>query len=127
MKAERTVSVASDPLAAYFPAMFAARLVRLFVLLALVLAPLAMTGAHPAMAMPAHAPAASGHHAMGADHCAGMDQPARPQPVSCIDCIMVCSALPALESEILAHPIDQREQRVLGLHPESEPPPPRVA
>ena len=130
MTAGQDSLVASDPRPAYFTAMFAARLIRLLALLALVLAPLGMMTAHPAMAMPA--PAAGAHH--GQDHCAGMDQPAKPQPVSCIDCILVCSALPAVESEIVAHPVGAaplprlaREARVHGLHPESEPPPPRFA
>ena len=124
-------SVATNPGGAYFGTMFE-RLVRILALLALVLAPLGMMGAHPAMATPAAAVAP--HHGLASDHCAGMDQPEKPKPVSCIDCIMVCSGLPVAQSDIAAHPLATAplprlplEQRVDGLHPESEPPPPRFA
>lgn len=112
--------------------MVAARLLQLLALLALVLAPLGMMSTHAAMAAPA--PASNVHHSQASEHCAGMDQPARPKPVSCIDCIMVCAGLPAANSDIAAHPLATAalpglppEQRVRGLHPESEPPPPRIA
>jgi len=124
--------VATTAGGAYFRAMFAARLVRILALLALVLAPLGMMGAHPAMATPN--PAVAALHGQGSEHCAGMDQPEKPKPVSCIDCIMVCSGLPVAESDVAAHPLATApmprlplEQRVHGLHPESEPPPPRFA
>ena len=125
-------SVATDRRAAYFTAMLVARFVRLLALLALVLAPFGMLGTHPAMAMPA--PAVAAHHNQASEHCVGMDQPEKPKPSSCIDCIMVCAGLPAAESDIAAHPLATAvlprlsvEQRVRGLHPESEPPPPRFA
>ena len=91
-----------------------------------------MIGAHPAMAMPT--PAATAHHSAMTEPCGAMDQPAKPQPVSCIDCIMICSAIPTAETSVDAHPVAsaplprlQLEQRISGLHPESEPPPPRFA
>jgi len=112
--------------------MVTARLLQLLALLAMVLAPLGMMSTHAAMAAPA--PVANVHHGSGTDHCAGLDQPARPKPVSCIDCIMVCAGLPAAQSDVAAHPLATAvlprlplEQRVNGLHPESEPPPPRIA
>jgi hypothetical protein len=124
--------VATNPGGDYFGHMFAARLVRILALLALVLAPLGMIGARPAMAAPT--PGVAAHHGQASDHCAGMDQPAEPEPVSCIDCIMVCSGLPAAGSEVAAHPVSTAtlprlplEQRVHGVNPESEPPPPRFA
>jgi hypothetical protein len=125
-------SVATSPRGAYFGAMSASRLIPFLALLALVLAPLGMMDAHAAMAAPA--PGLAAHHGQSSDHCAGMDQPEKLKPVSCIDCIMVCSGVPVAESGVAAHPLATAplprlplEQRVHGLHPESEPPPPRFA
>ena len=130
MKAEGSASVARIQRKPYGRSMLAARLARRVVLLALILAPLGMIGTH-AMAMPA--PAVSNHDAAGVDHCPGTDQPTTPKPVSCVDCMMVCSALPPVDGEVAAHPIASALphirliQRVHSLHPESDPPPPRIA
>jgi hypothetical protein len=126
-------SVATAGSVAYAAAMLGVRLLQLLTLLAMILAPVGMATGHDAMAAPA-APGAHTMSAMATDHCAGMDQPAKPQPPSCVDCNMVCAALPAVETAVAVHPIAAAslpriapEEAVQGLHPESDPPPPRLA
>ena len=75
-----TVDLRVDPLSgrAYWPGMFAMRLLRFLTLIALIVAPVGMMSGHAAMAM--SRAAIDGHHmaAMAApDHCAGMDQPSK--------------------------------------------------
>jgi hypothetical protein len=121
---------------AYSPAMVALRLLRVMTLFALLLAPFGMMRSHAAMVLPA-ASVAPGHHmdpAAPADPCPGMDQPAEDRPASNVDCMIACSAMPSLESGIAIHPIlaatmpRPSPAGVLhGLHPESDPPPPRFA
>ena len=109
------------------------RLVHFLALLALLLAPLGMASGHAAMAMAPHS-AASLHRIDVAGHCMGMGHPSKAQPPSCIDCMITCSALAAGESQIAAHPMAAAplpriplQARIHGLHPESDPPPPRNA
>jgi hypothetical protein len=125
-------SVAMVGPAAYATAMVGVRLLQLLALLAMILAPIGMATGHDAMA----APMSTAHHmtAMAADHCAGMDQPAKPQPPSCIDCNMVCAGLAAVATATAVHPVASGSlpriplaDAVQGLHPESDPPPPRLA
>ena len=132
MTSARRLPVASGVAAPYLPAMVALRLTRFLTLLALLLAPLGMVRAHAAMAIPADA-SASAHHG-GADPCGGMDRPAGQQPSSGIDCGIACSAMPSGDSEIAAHPMVAAAVPTAllaadlhGLHPESDPPPPRFA
>lgn len=124
----------------YLRGMTAARLVRLLTLLALLLAPLTMVGEHAAMAMPA-TPATSAHHegsAAEAGHCAGMggqsEDEKAPDRDCLIDCAIACSAIPAVGSGMTDQPIRVAIAqplplvgRMSGLHPESDPPPPRIA
>ena len=129
-----TYVVASTGMRAYGPAMFALRLLRILTLFAMLLAPLGITTAHAAMTAPAMM---AGSHiaAMApAEHCGGMDQPAGQRPDSGIDCTIACSALPALASEVAAHPLPSAPEpstplvgALHGLHPEFDPPPPRFA
>lgn len=119
---------------AYFEAVIVLKLLRLLALVALVAAPIGMIGEHAAMAMPAVAAPAHAMEAAPGNHgCDGMDQPAKPQPAG-IDCTIACTALPSVQSAPVpralpaafadaAAPVD----RLHGLHPEHEPPPPRSA
>ena len=111
-------------------------LARILTLLALLLAPLGMMQAHAAM------PAVTGpatSHAMampgGAGHCADRDQPA-PQPdKASIDCTIACAGVASLSTPVPARSaipatvmVEIRPAATLhGLHPESDPPPPRLA
>lgn len=120
--------------------MMAMRLVRFLTIFAVLLAPLTMAGGHAAMAMPPAAKAVTHHseHGMSAGHCAGMsgqsDDPSdRPSGPS-IDCMIACSCLPAAGTGIGEHatPVAMVEPPLFsaglsGLHPESDPPPPRFA
>ncbi len=128
-------SVVSESGAAYGQVMVALRLLRFLTLLALLIAPLRMMSAHAEMALPA-SPAA-GHHMAAAgpsDHCGGMDESGKRTPDSSIDCALACSAMPGAQSELMAHPQALAAippatlaDALLGLHPESDPPPPRIA
>lgn len=112
------------------------RLVRILTILAMLVAPLGMMGGHAAMAMPVPAQPAMDHMAAmsTAGHCADMDKQSEDQRGSGIDCMIACSALPSAESEIAAHPLAATVVQPIplveglsGLHPESDPPPPRFA
>jgi hypothetical protein len=129
-------SVASLGRGAYCRLMVAWRLLRFLTLLALLIAPLRMMSAHAEMAMPA-ASAQGDHHMAAAspsEHCGGMDQPRKDQPVSGIDCTIACSACPSADTRVDVHPQAvaavppvASASVLLGLHPESDPPPPRLA
>lgn len=124
--------VATSLVEPYLTAMFVLRLLRILTLVALLLAPLGMMSGHAAMAMGS---AAEATNSMGpADHCGGMDKPARHQPASGIDCTIACSAVPSAEGTVATHPIAAAQippialaTSLFGLHPESDPPPPRLA
>jgi hypothetical protein len=118
------------------------RLLRLLTIVALLLAPLTMVSEHAAMAMPAPVAADAETHHMGSagqsEHCAGMaersDDDTAPQSDCMTDCAIACSAIPPLRSEMAAHdPIVALVEPlplvagIDGLHPESDPPPPRAA
>lgn len=116
--------------------MVALRLLRFLTLLALLIAPLRMMSAHAEMAMPAASGAAAHHTAANvpSDHCGGMDQPGNEPPPSGIDCTIACSACPSAETQVDGHPVAAAAEPpvavasiLLGLHPESDPPPPRFA
>ena len=124
----------------YLSLMTATRLVRVLTILAMLLAPLGMVGEHAAMAMPAAA-AAGAHHASNMDqagHCSegsGQSEDEKAPASDClIDCAIACSAIPAIGTQMAGHPpalaIIQPlslVNRITGLHPESDPPPPRFA
>jgi hypothetical protein len=109
---------------------------RILTLLALVVAPLGMMQAHAATpiggdhsASKAMATTASG------GHCADRDRHA-PQPdKASIDCTIACAGVASLFTPVPARPtapvsvvVEIRPVATLhGLHPESDPPPPRLA
>lgn len=117
-------------------AMLFGRLVRLLIVFAMLFAPVGIAGGHAAMAQAAAA------HAAGmemTEHCAGQEQrQEQQQPVNgcgCVaDCAVAWSVLPDLSTTMAAHPVAEAMRQRLrpaaaldGLHPESEPPPPRAA
>ena len=125
-------SIAGADRRAYSPRMLP-RLVHCLALLALLLAPLGMASGHAELAMAPHS-ATMAHRTDAAGHCMGMDQPSKSHQRSCIDCVIVCSAMATAANEIAAHPMDAAalpriplQARIHGLHPESDPPPPRNA
>jgi hypothetical protein len=104
------------------------RLVQLFVLAALLLAPFGRIGIAQAMTAP--------HHGAMASHCAG-------QPLSdadmrgemAVDCMIACAAMTpaaapfALQPQplALAAPSAKPAAILAGIRPEADPPPPRLA
>jgi hypothetical protein len=107
------------------------RILYSLVALALAVSPLAMSQGGTAMA---HAPAAEMDMAGG--HCGDTQAPAEEDESSkaMLDCMGICSAIAAGDHEwlgrghVLAAAIKVSNLSVLsGLHPESEPPPPRIS
>lgn len=104
------------------------RLIRLFLLAALVLAPLGRLGIAQAMAT---------HHSPSAmtSHCGGQPLPSRDRHHRmAIDCMIACAAMApvpaalfvppvAVEAAVAASPSPQ----LAGIRPEADPPPPRPA
>lgn len=109
-----------------------ARLPALFILLALLVAPFGRLGLAEAAALPVHgAPMAM---AM-AGHCEDMPAPQPGHPgKAAVDCMIACAAMtPAngleillvVEPKALLAPLPPVS--FAGIHPEAEPPPPRIA
>ncbi|WP_444854034.1 hypothetical protein [Sphingosinicella sp.] len=106
-------------------------------ILAVLFAPLSMMGGHAAMAMPNPAPTAVMDHDRAgspAGHCADMDQDQSGPTNPSIDCMIACSAVPSAEFAVASHPAGHGIMQVgrlaslhPGLHPESDPPPPRLS
>ena len=113
------------------------RLVRFLTLCAMLFAPLSMSGAHAAL--PVAGAAATTSHveaAPPAGHCADMDetQDQNGQSNPSIDCMIACAALPSADFAVTSHPtapdtIDPAPlpNGLSGLHPGSDPPPPRLS
>lgn len=114
------------------------RLARFLTLFAMLFAPLGMSGAHAGMMLPAAAATvAMGHDETGppTGHCADMDesQDQNGQTRPSIDCMIACAALPAADFAVASHlavpkGIDAAPllSGLSGLHPGSNPPPPRL-
>jgi len=122
---------------AYLSRMSLTRLVRFLTLVAMLFAPLSMSGAHAAL--PVSGAAAVSDHVEApppAGHCADMDetQDRSGQSNRSIDCMIACAALPAADFAVASHPaapntIDPAPllSGLSGLHPGSDPPPPRLS
>jgi hypothetical protein len=105
------------------------RLVQLFVLLALVLAPFGRIGMAQAKAVPDHG-------AMMAAHCAGqlMPDPDKSHGMA-VDCTIACAAMaPAAAAPFdapapapTAMPEARAASHLAGIRPEADPPPPRFS
>lgn len=109
---------------------------RILTILAMLFAPFGMMSGHTAMAMPMPDSAVMAHGSAGApaEHCADMDRDQTGQTSPSIDCMIACSAVPAaefaVESHAAVHGILQTTRLASllpGLHPESDPPPPRFS
>lgn len=139
--------IATSSSRSYLRTMTAARLVRLLTIFAMLLAPLGMIGGHAAMATPIASGSMAEHHVQPADHHAagsneaepcddmgGQSEDERSSGDDClVDCAITCSAIPAAGA-MMAQPatflVAQPHSLVAvitGRHPESDPPPPRVA
>ncbi len=113
------------------------RLMRFLVMTAMLLAPMSMMGGHAAMALPAPAATAMESHMRAgapAGHCADMDQDQDRQADPGIDCMIACSAIRTNDFEVETHPMTAASMEpsrltsaLHGLHPESDPPPPRLS
>lgn len=132
-------SVATRPSEAYLAPVSFRRILSLLLLVGLVLAPLSMMGAAPAMAMDGKAMAGMSHEAASTPPCHGK----RPQrgdhapdtkqlPGNC--CVMMCVAIPAVGGQLAAHMMPPQIRQALppargphGLEPEADPPPPRFS
>jgi hypothetical protein len=111
-----------------------ARLFRFLMLLALLVAPFRMIGAHEAMAAPA--PQAGAHH-MSVDRavpCGSEGMPSNQRDGASIDCAIACSVVATMAAEADVRPVCTAIPSpaplaipLHGLHPESDPPPPRFA
>lgn len=112
------------------------RLLRFLTILVVLFSPINMMGGHAAMAMPAASASAMEHMraAMPAGHCADMDQDTKDQASPDIDCMIACSAIPATDFQVDTHPMTVAlippallSRGLIGLHAESDPPPPRLS
>jgi hypothetical protein len=114
---------------AYFERMGFGRILHIFALLALLLAPAGMLGSHAAMAMPSGTPASS-----TLDHCSEKQAPDEHDRRAMLDCAIACTALPAAApllatGQPLVAPllIPAAELRFVGTRPEAATPPPRFS
>ena len=106
---------------------------RFLTLVALLVAPLGMVRAHAAVASAGLA--ASHAMAGGGGRCADRDQSAPHPDRAAIDCTIACAGVASLTTQVPARPsapvaveTEIRPVATLhGLHPESDPPPPRFA
>lgn len=114
------------------------RLLRFLTMIAILFSPLSMASGHAAMAMPAPSASAMEHKqaATPAGHCADMntDRDTGDQSRVDIDCMIACSAIPAADFEVETHAMaaaflepGRLVSALHGLHPESDPPPPRFS
>jgi len=112
------------------------RLLRFLTILAVLFSPISMMGGHAAMATPVASASTMDHMraAMPAGHCADMDQDTKDKASPDIDCMIACSAIPATVFQVDTHPMTVALvppallfSGLIGLHPESDPPPPRFS
>lgn len=129
--------IATENYRAYLARMSIARLLRLLAILAMLFAPLGMMGGHAAMAMPAQATQAAMDHGAMMDpggHCADREKQSHDRKGASIDCMIACSAMPTAELRVEDRPSMPAivepaapANGLRGLHPESDPPPPRFS
>ena len=108
-------------------------LLRLLVLAALLIAPIAMVGSHAAMAAPQTSEASAGGHC--ADMAGAHDQvPAEQAPGKSIDCMIACACVPTPGIRLAEPPLATAapEPAMIvsladGLNPAADPPPPRLS
>jgi len=119
---------------AYSSAMVLPRLMRVLTLLAVLLAPLTMMASH-ASAAPMPVTHAMSEASAMPGHCppTGEEQD-RQKPTPNIDCTIMCSAMPAVDTafaaQIIVPPLDLVQPVEFGghgLNPSADPPPPRFS
>lgn len=114
------------------------RLLRFLTILAMLFSPVSMMSGHAAMAMPAPSATAMDHMQASAPagHCADMapGRDSNDQQRPDIDCMIACSAIPAADFAVETHAAKaaflepaRLVSALRGLHPESDPPPPRFS
>ena len=129
--------IATPPGGAYLGGVTLARLVRMLVLLAVLIAPLGMMDDHAAMATAAIATPTAHHASASEGHCdESVPQPSEPSAPDrdcLLDCAITCSAVPPATAgmpdapfELAADPVRAPPGLLIGRHPESDPPPPRA-
>ena len=128
-----TAAVVTGGSGAYLASMTASRLLRLLAMFALLLMPLAMAGQGHAVAAAPHGEMASAE----AGHCADIESEGDRKHQSgsaAADCLMACAALPAAGAPVAAEqivlrptPVAALQPAIVGLSPEAETPPPRIA
>jgi hypothetical protein len=138
----RRAVVARACVQAYLKAMRSSGLLRLFLLLAVLFAPLSMASTHAAMAMPAPSagPVVEHGSAEASGHCAQMDQSGEDDPAGApssdeADCTIACSCTPPATGHPIGEPltfaplVDKPGRSLLmsGLSPQAEPRPPRLS
>lgn len=121
------VLVASVCRAPYLRMVSLRQVFSLMLMLAVLLAPLGMSGSATAK-VTSHEAAT----ALIVDHCAGMDRPAKEQPQHKGDCVAMCSAIPVDRTEVPGELIGKASHQYLpttadppGNDPEATTPPPR--
>ena len=104
------------------------KLLRLLVLLALLAAPFGRMAAAEAMTMPEHSAMAM------PGHCDPMPVSDQGDADRAIDCMIACAAMadamgPALLAPLptVSAPVSSSRAGLSGLHPEADPPPPRLS
>jgi len=115
----------------------ATHLLRFLTIVAMLLAPFGMImGSHAAMAMPLSSASTMDpmQEVAPAGHCADLDRGSKDEMSLDIDCMIACSALATAYFEVETHPIltalidpGPPSGGHSGLHPESDPPPPRFS
>ena len=128
-----TAAVVTGAGGAYLAGMTASRLFSLLAMFALLLMPLAMAGQGHAVAAAPHGEMASAE----AGHCADMEGKGDRKHQggsSAAECLMACAALPAAGAPMAAEqivlrptPVAALQPAIVGLSPEAETPPPRIA
>lgn len=128
------IPVATGQWRAYRAGVSFRRIFSLLVLFALVLAPAAMLGGAPAMAMDHHqATATSDDGSSTSSHpCSDQQAPSKKASHNC--CVMGCVAIPAVGGELAVLTLPTSLRLALpkfwdphGLAPEADPPPPRFS
>lgn len=108
-------------------------LLRLFVVLTMLVAPIGMVGGHAAMAAPAAPQASAGGHC---GDMAGSQEQAPPDkaPGKSIDCMIACACVPSPGVQLADPPLAVAGPEpamivslIGGINPAADPPPPRLS
>jgi hypothetical protein len=112
------------------------RLLLFLTIFAVLFSPVSTIGGHAAMALPAPSALTMDQMQMTAPagHCADMDEDSKDRSDPDINCMIACSAIPAADFQVDMHPNlvslvppARLSSGLRGLHPGSDPPPPRLS